>query len=339
MKTSSRADIQKQVAVLQIAERFFDSAVLFALCQTDVFKLLADGPKTLDDIHASTGGSEETLRAVLDAAVALELLSRDGGRYSASDMFLDCLGREGSPAYLAEWIAFLHSMSIPLLQLGDAVRTSSIPGASIAELGSDNVAAKTMTVAMDAYARSRGIEIASRLDFSGTRRLLDIGCGPGTYSLAIVDRYPGVRATLLDLPGPIAEARRIVAARNMTGRVDFVAADARDYVPDQPFDAILISNTLHMIGEAGSVALIRRCHGMLSPGGRLIIQAQYLNDDRTSPRWPTLVNLCQRVITRHGRNHAIGETKSWLEQAGFQNVRYVRFSLWNAMSCLVGERG
>jgi hypothetical protein len=33
-------------------------------------------------------------------------------------------------------------------------------------MSGDNIPAKRMTTAMDAYARSRGIEIAERLDFS-----------------------------------------------------------------------------------------------------------------------------------------------------------------------------
>jgi cyclopropane fatty-acyl-phospholipid synthase-like methyltransferase len=205
-------------------------------------------------------------------------------------------------------------------------------------MSADSISAKRITAAMDAYARSRGIEIAERLDFSRTRRLLDLGCGPGTYAMAIVERHPRIEATLLDLPGPIAEARRIAASRNMTQRLEFIAIDAREYTPERPFDTILVSNTLHMIGPGGSRELLQRCYRMLTPGGRLIVQAQYLNDDRVSPRWATLLNLIQRVATAHGRNHAIGETKDWMEQAGFRNVHHVEFSVWNVCSCLLGER-
>jgi SAM-dependent methyltransferase len=338
MKTISLADIQKQVALLAIAERFFDSITLFALFEAGVFRVLSLGPKTLQEIQQHTGGNEETLRATLDAAVALKILSMQDGRYAASESSLDCLGREDSPAYLGEWVTFLHALAGPLLQLGDAIRTGSVPGALFEDMSGNNIPAKRMTAAMDSYARSRGIEIADRLDFSQSRRLLDLGCGPGTYSMAIVERNPGLHATLLDLPGPIAEARRLAASRKMTDRLEFVAIDARNYVPDNPFDTILVSNTLHMIGPVGSLELLRRCYQMLTPGGRLIVQAQYLNDDRVSPRWPTLLNLIQRVATPQGRNHAISETREWMQEAGFQNVKYARFSLWNVCSCLIAER-
>lgn len=338
MQTISLKDIQKQVGILQIAERFFDSITLFALFDAGVFKVLSAGPATLAEIREKTGANEETLRAALDAAVALKVLSRSDGRYAASESALDCLGRADSPAYLGEWVAFLNALTGPLAQLGEAIRTGSTPGALFEDMSGDNVPARRMTVAMDSYARSRGIEIADRLDFSDTKTLLDLGCGPGTYSIAIVERYPHVKATLLDLPGPIAEARRLAAARKMEDRLEFVATDAMEYVPKDPFDTVLISNTLHMIGPEGSLALLKRIHGMLAPGGKLIVQAQYLNDNRVSPRWPTLLSLIQRVATPHGRNHAIGETREWMEQAGFRNVTHVPFSAWNVCSCLIGER-
>jgi len=165
-----------------------------------------------------------------------------------------------------------------------------------------------------------------------------LGCGPGTYALAILQRNPLLRATLLDLPGPIAEARRIVAARGMTERVDFIAQDAMTYSPERTYDVVLVSNTLHMIGPERSVSLLKRCYRMVSPGGRIIVQAQYLDDSRTWPRWPTLLNLVQRVATPHGRNHAVGETTEWLKAAGFTDIKYVRFSIWNVNSCLIGDR-
>lgn len=338
MKTIPLSDIQKQAATLQIAESFFESITLFALFQSNIFKQLALSPKSLAELHDSVGGNLASMEAMLDAAVALRILTKTDDLYSATDNLLDCVGRENSPAYLGEWIEFLHALAGPLLELGDNVRTGALPGALFEDMAGDNTPAKRMTRAMDAYARTRGIEIADKLDFSNTRLLLDLGCGPGTYSLAIMERYPNIRAILLDLPGPIAEARRIVAKRGMSDRVEFVESDAMSFTDPGKFDTLLISNTLHMLGSKGSRRMLKHCRYLLSPNGRIIVQAQFLNDDRISPRWPTLLNLIQRVATPNGRNHAIGETTDWMTEAGFVDIEYVRFSLWNVCSCLIGTR-
>jgi SAM-dependent methyltransferase len=331
-------EIKKQIATLEVAERFFDSVVLFTLFDLGVFSFLDSGPRAFEDIAAQVGGDEETLRATLDAGVALRLLERDGEKYGADEYTLDCLGRPDSPSYMGEWIAFLHSLAGPLFNLNEAVLTGATPGALFEDMSDDNLPARRMTQAMDAYARSRGIELSYQYDFTGVESLLDFGAGPGTYSLAIVEQYPEVAATLVDLDGPIAEARRIAARRGMEDRVEFIVADGRTWDPGRQWDLVLISNTLHMIGESGSRQLLGRAYEWVAPGGRLIVQAQYLNDDRTSPRWPTLLNLIQRVATPDGRNHALGETTAWLEEAGFESVEHVRLSLWNVNSLLVAHR-
>jgi SAM-dependent methyltransferase len=338
MQTIALRDIKKQAATLATAERIFDSVVMFALFDLGVFKLLAAGPKSADEIHAVLGGNAASLLATLDAAVALNVLSRENGRYAAPEAYIDCLGREDSPAYLGEWVAFLHALSSPLLQLGDAIRNDSVPGALFEDMSGDNLPAKRMTQAMNAYARTRGVELVDKVDFSATRHLLDLGCGPGTYSVAILERYPLARATLLDLPGPISEAKRLLANKPVLDRIEFVADDAMKVARPGAFDTLLLSNTLHMIGPEGSRAILKHCADLLAPGGRIIVQAQYLNDDRVSPRWPTLLNLFQRVGTPHGRNHAIGETTDWMAEAGFKDIEYVRFSLWNVCSCLIGTK-
>jgi ubiquinone/menaquinone biosynthesis C-methylase UbiE len=331
-------EIQKQVATLQIAERFFDSATLFALFRLGVFRALANGPATLDNLHTRIGGDKESLRAVLDAGVALKILGANGGEYQANDLLLGCLGREESPSYIGPWVAFLHALATPLLKLSDAVLTEHAPASLYETEGGDNSLAKTMSPALDAYAKGRGIEIAERLDFPGNRTLLDLGCGPGTYAMAIVEKYPGVRATLLDLPGAVAQAQRLAANRGLSGRLEFIAADALTWVSDRSYDDVLISNTLHMLGPVLSLKLLKRAHTLVSAGGRIIIQAEFLNDDRTSPRWPTLLNLILRVATPQGRNHSLGETRSWLEQSGFTDIKHVRFSLTNVNSVLIGRK-
>jgi 3-hydroxy-5-methyl-1-naphthoate 3-O-methyltransferase len=329
-------DIQKQVATLQIAERFFESVVLFALVEVGVFEHLSSGDKSLAELQERIRGDEESLRATLDAAVAIRVLHRKNDRYGAPEYLLDCLGRKESAPYLGEWISFLHASAAPLFGLDETIRTGVKTGSLFESMGGDTRLARRMTQATDAYARTRGVELADHLDFSDGGTLLDLGCGPGTYSLAILDRNPKVRATLLDLSAIIAETRQIVTARGCADRVEFVAADAGAYTPAHPYDTVLMSNMLHTMSPAESVALLKRVYGMTSPGGRVIIQAQYLDDTRTYPRWPALVNLILRVASPSGRNHAIGETGEWLREAGFIEVYHQALSVWNVNSCVIG---
>lgn len=334
-------DIRKQVSTLQVAERFFDSLLMFALFELGVYRVLGDGPKRLDELASLVDGDAETLRALLDGGVATSLLSLDDGRYAAPDEQLATLGDPDSPAYLGEWITFLQALAPHIGQLAEAVRTGKPSGSMVDGQGDgDATPARAMTRAMDAYARTRGGEIAYRLDFDGVTRLLDVGCGPGSYSLAIAEQHPHVHCTLLDLPGPIEVARQVVADRGLTERVTLVAADALRWQPEQPFDVVLVSNILHMLGPEVSQQLLGRLHPMVAPGGRLVVQAEFLDSvaDRTTPRWPTLLNLIMQATTDGGRNHAVDETADWIRAAGFDEVEHLRLSPWNVNSVLVGQR-
>jgi len=330
VKTASLDTVRRQAATLQVAERFFDSVVLFALFELGVFEHLATGAKDLDALHAKIGGDRHTLEAILDAAVALKILTRADARYAASEASIDTLGRPDSPAYLGEWITFLGAIGPSLLGLGRMTRSGERPDGE--------TLARVRTRAMDVHARTHAGELAERVELSTTKTLLDVGCGSGAYSLAIVERHPAIEATLLDLAEPIAEARRFAAERGLEGRVQFVAADALAYVPDRAVDTVLISNLLHMLGEVRSRELVARCVEFVAPGGRIIVQGEYLDDERTSPRWPTLLNLVLRAVTPVGRNHTVAEATTWLRDAGFVDVEHVRFSPWNANSALVARR-
>src|SRR5204862_382915 len=68
-------EVRKQIEVLASAEKFFESQVLFSLFDLGIFRELARGPRTADELAGSiTGHAEEAperrtaLVAVLDAA-------------------------------------------------------------------------------------------------------------------------------------------------------------------------------------------------------------------------------------------------------------------------------
>ncbi len=336
--TLSLPDIRNQCETLSVAERFFDSAILFALHDVGAFEALATGPKTLDHLHNRVGGELESLRALLDAAVATKILTKHESGYSAPAALLETLGRPESRAFIGEWVRFLHVLSRPLLEYADVIRFGKRPG-SLFEAPSANTApAQRMTAAMDAYARSRGAEMVERIDFSPTRTLLDLGCGPGTYSLEIVEKCPHVHAILVDLAGPIEEARHVATRRGMADRVQFVVADILSYEPAQHVDTVLISNVLHMLGPSSSRRLLARVYDMIVPGGRILVQAQYLDSSRTAPRWPTLLNLIQRVATPEGANHSVDDVIGWLTAAGFEGPQHVHLSAWNVNSVVYARR-
>ncbi|WP_423223571.1 class I SAM-dependent methyltransferase [Candidatus Amarolinea aalborgensis] len=110
-------------------------------------------------------------------------------------------------------------------------------------------------------------------------RLLSLGSGPAR-ELALLSGYPGcaqaVEVTCLDMDGAaLTYAHQRINGR-LNGQVQFVHDNALRYArganrPAQPFDVIYAAGLFDYLNADLAARLIEDCHGMLAPGGTLIV--------------------------------------------------------------------
>lgn len=110
-------------------------------------------------------------------------------------------------------------------------------------------------------------ELVARVPLDTPAAVVDLGCGPGTATATLADRWPGARVVGLDSsPEMIAEARPL----SRPGRLEFVAGDVRQWAPDGPVDLVLSNALLQWV--PGHADLLERFAGWLAPGGVLAFQ-------------------------------------------------------------------
>ncbi|SNS72846.1 Methyltransferase domain-containing protein [Geodermatophilus saharensis] len=99
-------------------------------------------------------------------------------------------------------------------------------------------------------------------------RALDLGCGPGSWLLALLAAHPAMVGVGVDTSTPALDAARDGAAMaGLVGRVAFVEADAATW-EGEPADVVLCVGAAHAFGgTAGALAAVR---GHLRPGGRVL---------------------------------------------------------------------
>lgn len=152
------------------------------------------------------------------------------------------------------------------------------------------------------------------------RRVLDVGCGPGTNALL----FPGADYVGVD----INQAYVRNAARRFKGR--FIAADvtAANPFPEERFDFILVNSLLHHIDTPSVERLLQRLAALLSADGRIHIL------DLVMPADPSVA----RFLARHDRGHHARATDEWrrLFEAAFAPLVFERYgvglpgiTLWN----------
>lgn len=108
-------------------------------------------------------------------------------------------------------------------------------------------------------------------------RVLDLGCGPGSLSLRILDHVPAARIIAIDADPVLLQIGR--GALGSRPAIEFVDADLRSdwrsALPDGgPFDAAVSTTALHWLAVDQLLRLFGDVAHLLRPGGVL------LNGDR-----------------------------------------------------------
>jgi SAM-dependent methyltransferase len=338
----SKSDLETkkdQLEVLSIAEGFFQSSVLFAMVKLKVFECIGEGSKTADEIAAMLAAQPETLARLLNAGVVVKLLeSEDGVNYRLASSSRSVLLPSAGENYLGNWIRNLDFFRLGLSMLDEAVRKSGPVVDPSTELGSDEGTTREFILAMHNYATLMGKDLARFLDTSKSKTLLDLGCGPGTYAFHLGMQNPNLELYLADLPGVLKFTKDVESKYPLQNQVHYSPLDVlKDEIPGS-YDLILISNMLHMLGERVSRNLLKRLYSSVNPGGSLVVQARFLQDNRLGPRWAVMLDLNQLCTTDAGRNHTIEETRRWFEEAGFRNIEYCRMTFLNNNSFLIGHK-
>ena len=126
--------------------------------------------------------------------------------------------------------------------------------------------------AMDSPLAMELIASAAQAVTPGARRALDVGCGGGNYSLKLLQKFPGLELTLLDLSGEMLERARGRVTAAGAGRVETVQGDVRSFLPEGRYQVIVASAVLHHLRETDEWRLVfRRLYEALEPGGSLWI--------------------------------------------------------------------
>jgi SAM-dependent methyltransferase len=157
-------------------------------------------------------------------------------------------------------------------------------------------------------------------------RMLDIGGSHGLHSVETCRRYPGLRATILDLPGAVEKAAPLLARQNMGDRVVHQVGNIlTDSLPEGTYDLILMSSVAHHFSKEQNVLVAQKVAQALRPGGVFIIN-EFLRPDPQAA--PELVGSSTDLffgLTSTSGNWSVAEINAWQRAAGLTPLRSVGY--------------
>src|SRR5215217_7396450 len=250
---------------------YWETKILLTAVKLDVFSALDSKPKAAPELAGRIGADESTLTLLLNALVALKLLSKDdGGFYANSSAAATHLVRH-STNYIGHLLLLHDAEWNNWGKLEETIRTGrrSVDRhvfETDPELGSNVLAV------LHRIGQQSGPEFAKRLQLTGPTRMLDLGGGAGTNAIAFCRVYPELTATIFDLPATLRLTEKTVKEAGLDSRIVLLPGNFNADALGGPYDVALMSDILHYQTFQTNATLVKKVFNHLAPGGRLIIK-------------------------------------------------------------------
>ncbi len=169
----------------------------------------------------------------------------------------------------------------------------------------------------------QGHNLATRVDLTGKHRMLDLGGGAASYSIALCAANPHLHSTVIDAREPLEIAQPLVAEHHLQDRMTLEVGDFHTVPLGTTNDVVLISGVVLITSEDDCRRLFHRAFEALVPGGLIIVQDFMRSDHRAKRRFlDTMMDLYVAVGFDPGASDRYGdEYAAWLTDTGFTRIK------------------
>lgn len=268
-------------------------------------------PKSATEVAGLINADVRATEILLDALAGLDLIRKSGSNYRNSPA-ANRLLVTGTPNYQGDIIRHADHLWTNWSDLDEIVKTGKPAGRSFET--------DAFIRGMHNIAVMKAKEVIKTIDLKGVKKALDLGGGPGTYSMEMARKINSV--TLFDLPHAIAIAKDIIGKTRLKN-ISYVEGDFRTDDIGNGYDLIFISQILHSFSDTDNLKVLKKAFKALAPNGLIVIQEHLIGPDRTKPVHGSLFAVNMLVNTRGGRSYTAQEMKGWLSSLGFKKVKHI----------------
>ena len=303
-----------------------DTALLYVAAKLGLADLLAEGPKTSEQLALMTGAHAPSLYRILRGLVVVGMCFEEEGRFGLTPLGeLLRTGVEGSlrnqalvcgEQYMVAWSGLAHSV------MTGETAFAHVFGADQWGHRQRNMAlSERFNADLNAETGRAAMAIVEAYDFSACRVLCDVGGGHGALLCAILAACPAMRGILLEHAHVAIGARAYVESQGLNERCRVVEGDFFDGVPEGA-DAYVMKSIVHDWPDARGVAVLKNCRRALGAEGRVFLIERVMPALAKDAPDTVRVDLHMLAVTG-GQERSEAEYQELLGLAGFGLGRIV----------------
>ena len=308
--------------IMSEATAFMKSRIILTAVELDLFSKIHKKPVGLSELARQMAFDERAMTRLLDCLVTFGLLEKQDERYQVSEEGKLLSSHHPETILPAvRHMAFVWdgwSKLTHVIQNGPDLQRKPIEE----QLSEKQV--ESFIGAMHTIARGLSREVVEFYDASAYKKMLDIGGGAGTYTIAFLEKNPHLQGVIFDMENVIPTTRETIQKAGLGDRVEFAAGDF--YKDELPVgcDLALLSAIIHQNSPKQNTELYSRIYRALNKGGVILIRDHIMDESRTKPVDGALFAVNMLVNTPGGDTYTFEEVKETLETSGFTGVRWIR---------------
>ena len=298
------------------------SLALRVAAERNIADLLADGPKTAEQLSAAAGLPASNLGRLLRGLAALGVFAESAGGKFSNTGISDHMRNDASPSLRAMILIMNDDASLnswrqlaTVLESG-APAFAAVNGMTFFEyIAADPKRSQLMSQFMNGIYGPEGAKIADGFPFGRFRSLLDVGGAQGHVLADILMRHPGVTGALFDLPRTAEVARQFLASKGLAN-CEVLAGDFTKSVPSG-YEAYFIKSVLHDWDDQTCVRILGHCRDAMPGHGRVLIAEIVVEPGKPVGHPYRLVDL-EMMVSLGGKERTAHEFAGLLNAAGLK---------------------
>ena len=319
-----------QVKMLQMMNAYRLTQSISVAAKLGIADLVADGPKSSEELAQATGTHAPSLYRLLRAIASFGIFVEDeNARFGltprAAILQSHVPGSIRSYAIVQgdEWHWRMWGEILYSVKTGEPA-FDHIYGMEFQDFYDQNpdVAAR-FDAAMVGVLGMTDAAITTNYDFSAVGKVVEVGTGGGDGNLlsAILKKNPLVQGIFFDLPSRIPSAQRVIEAAGLHERCETVAGDLLQSFPSGG-EAYIIKNLVHDYDDQRAIKLLKNCHEAIAENGKVLV-VEMIVPPGNEPSLAKMVDVEALIMSAGAVERTEEQYRDLLSAAGFRLTKVI----------------